>query len=152
MTKKVYFWACFWPVWPKFGSSKNFSWVLCLADVRHCCKLPSYAISNKNSWPKLKRMAKNPHFESDLGLVGSNLGHQFFLFFFSKIWFHQSLDIIANYHHVQYQKKPIIKPRKNLVMDRWTDRRVISYDTVWLMLRVQKKKISNWKLIRFLLN
>ena len=31
---------------------------------------------------------------------------------FSKIWLHQSLDIMVSYHHIQYQKKtndPILK-------------------------------------------
>ena len=63
-------------------------------------------------------MAKKPSF-------GPNLGCQFF-FFFSKIWLHQSLDIMVSYHHVQYQKKLMIQSPENLVTDgqtdRWTDR------------------------------
>ena len=42
-------------------------------------------------------------FGPDFGPFGSNSGRQFF--FFSKIWLRQSLDIMASYRHVQYQKK-----------------------------------------------
>ena len=43
-------------------------------------------------------------------------------FFSSKIWLHQSLDIMVIYHHVQYQKKLMIQSWENLVMDGRTDR------------------------------
>ena len=35
----------------------------------------------------------------------------------SKIWHRQSLDIMAIFHHVYYQKKPMIQSWGNLVMD-----------------------------------
>ena len=56
----------------------------------------------------------------------------FFCFFFSKIWFRQSLDIMDSYHHVQYQIKIMIQPWENLVTDGRTDRqtRVISQTRV----------------------
>ena len=47
---------------------------------------------------------EKPHFGPNLGMLGPNLGWQFF-FFFQKIWLHQSLDIMISYHHVQYQEK-----------------------------------------------
>ena len=43
------------------------------------------------------------------------------LSFFSKIWLHQSLDIMVSYHHVQYQKKLKIQSWENLVTDRQTN-------------------------------
>ena len=48
---------------------------------------------------------------------------------FLKSWLHQSLDIMVNDHHVQYQKKLMIQSLENLVTDRWinqgtTDRQV----------------------------
>ena len=54
-------------------------------------------------------MAKNLIFEPNLGPLGPSSGRQFFLFFFfSKISFSQSLDIMVSYHHVLYQKKVMI--------------------------------------------
>ena len=48
-------------------------------------------------------------FGSDLGQLGPKSILNFFPFFsFSKIWLHQSLDIMVKYHHVQYQKKLMI--------------------------------------------
>ena len=44
---------------------------------------------------------KKSTFEPDFGAFGPNSGHQFF---FSKIWLRQLLNIMVNYHHVQYQK------------------------------------------------
>ena len=50
--------------------------------------------------------------------------------FFSKTWLCQQLDIMVSYHHVQYQKKLMIRSWENLVTDqrtdhrtRWTDQR-----------------------------
>ena len=45
---------------------------------------------------------EKPCFTPDLGMLGPNSGRQFF---FWKIWFRQSLDIMVSYHHVKYQKK-----------------------------------------------
>ena len=45
-----------------------------------------------------------------------------FFFFFSKIWLRESLDIMANYHYVQYQKKLMIQSLENLVTDGERDR------------------------------
>ena len=74
--------------------------------------------------------SKKPSFRPDFGPFSPYLGHQFF----SKIWLHQSLDIMISYHHVQYKKKtndPILRKFSNEQMEgpeRWTDRqmRVIS--------------------------
>ena len=61
------------------------------------------------------------HFGPNLGPLSPNSGHQTF---FSKIWLCQSLDIVASYHHVQYQEKLIIQSWENLVTDdRRTERR-----------------------------
>ena len=40
------------------------------------------------------------------------------IFFFSKIWLCQSLDITVSYHHVQYQKKT-----KDLILRKFSDGR-----------------------------
>ena len=61
---------------------------------------------------------EKPHFGPDLGLLVPNSGRQFF----SKFWLRQSLDIIVNYHHVQYQKKLMIQSSGNLVTDGQTNR------------------------------
>ena len=71
--------------------------------------------------------------------------------FFSKIWLCYSVDILNSYHHVQYQKKLVIKSWQDLVTDGWTDwrtdrpmdrqtirqLRVISLDLVRLTSSVQ---------------
>ena len=64
---------------------------------------------------------KKPYFGSDLGLLGPNSGRR--CFFFSKIWLRQSIDIMVNNHHVQYQKKLMIQSSENLVSDGRTDGR-----------------------------
>ena len=63
-----------------------------------------------------------------LGLIMVHLAKIQAAIFFWKIWLCQSLDVMASYHHVQYQKKRMIQSWENLVMDRQTDRptRVIS--------------------------
>ena len=52
-------------------------------------------------------MAKNLISDLILALLGQIRATNFFSS--SKIWFRQSLDIIVSYHHVQYQKKPMIQ-------------------------------------------
>ena len=52
-------------------------------------------------------------------------------FFLSKIWLHQSLDIMVSYHHVQYQKKLMIQSWENLVRDRQTGRRMDGWTGRW---------------------
>ena len=66
---------------------------------------------------------KKPSFGPDFGPPGPKSRHQFF-FFFSKIWLHQSLDIMVSYHHVQYQKKtndPILRKLSDGRTDGQTD-------------------------------
>ena len=41
----------------------------------------------------------------------------FISLFFSKLSLCQSLDLMVSYHHVQYQKKPMIQSWENLAMD-----------------------------------
>ena len=90
-----------------------FLWVLCLLDVRHCCKLSLYAISRTTNEPNLRKWQK-PSF----GLMLAHLPEiRATKFFFSKIWLCQSLDIMVIYHHVQYQKKLLIQSWENLVTD-----------------------------------
>ena len=55
-----------------------------------------------------------------LGSLGPNSGRQFF-FFFSKIWFRQSLEIMVSYHQVRYLKKLMIQFCEGRT-DRQTDR------------------------------
>ena len=45
-------------------------------------------------------------------------------FFSQKIWLHQSLDFMVNYHHVQYKKKLMIQSWENLVTEGRTNRRM----------------------------
>ena len=61
------------------------------------------------------------------GPFGPNSDRQFF---FSKIWLRQSLDIMANYHHVQVQKKLMIQSWENLVTDGRTDARTDESDFI----------------------
>ena len=76
---------------------------------------------------KTQENSSKPHFGPDLGPFVPNSGCKIC---FSKIWLRQSLDIVVNYHHVQYQKKLMIQSRENLVTDRprdkgmdgWTDK------------------------------
>ena len=64
---------------------------------------------------------KKPSFEPDFD---QNPGCQFF---FSKIWPHQSLDIMVSYQHVQYQKNILVKDiQTDRHMDGQTDGQVIS--------------------------
>ena len=49
-------------------------------------------------------MPQKTHFGSDLGPFGTNFCHQFFFFFFSKIWPRQSLGIMVSYHHYNNRK------------------------------------------------
>ena len=53
--------------------------------------------------------SKKLHFGPDLGPLVSNLGRQFKKKKRKKFWLHQSLDIMINFHHVQYQKKLMIQ-------------------------------------------
>ena len=57
---------------------------------------------------------KKPSFGPDFGAFGPNSGRHIF---FSKIWLRQLLDIMVNYHDVQYQKKLMIQSWENLVTD-----------------------------------
>ena len=61
---------------------------------------------------------EKPYFVSNLGPLGPNLD----CYFYSKIWFHQPIDIMVSYHHVQYQKRLMIQSSENLVTDGQTDR------------------------------
>ena len=58
-----------------------------------------------------------------LGLILAHLAQIWtvIFFFFSKIWYRQSLDIMVSYHHVQYQKKLTIQSWGHLGMDGRTD-------------------------------
>ena len=58
-------------------------WVLLLLDVRHCCKLPLYAIPRKTNEPNLRKQQK-PNFRPNFGGFGTNLGpKKFFVGFTS---------------------------------------------------------------------
>ena len=69
--------------------------------------------------------------------------------FFSKIWHHQSLEIMVSYHHVQYQKKLMIQPWENLVTDCQTDQQTESdfighYPKNYIPRRLDQ--VKNWSL------
>ena len=103
----------------QIGAIKIFSWVFPLIDVRHCCKL-SWHPNLRKTWSNFNKIVKN----LILGLIRPIRPKFVLPNFFSKIWFRQSLDIMVNYHHVQYQKKLMIQPWENLVMDGRTDRQM----------------------------
>ena len=63
---------------------------------------------------------KKPSFGPDFGPFGPNAGC--YIFFSSKIWLRQSLDVMVSYQHVQYQKKLMIQSWENLVTDGQNDR------------------------------
>ena len=48
-------------------------------------------------------MAKKTSFIPNFGPFGPYSSHQ--NIFFANIWLRQTLDIMASYHHIQYQKK-----------------------------------------------
>ena len=95
-------------------------------------KLSPYAISRKTHDPNSRKWQKTS-FWVWFTPVGPKLSRQIY---FSKIWLHQTLDIIVSYHHVQYQKKLMIQYWENLVTDGRT--RVISQDAVRLTSSVQQ--------------
>ena len=65
---------------------------------------------------------EKPHFRSHIGSLGIRAANFFlFFFFFSKILFRQSLDIMVSYHQVQYLKKLMIQFSEGRT-DRQTDR------------------------------
>ena len=53
-----------------------------------------------------------------------------FLFFFSKIWLRQSLDIMVSNHDAQYQKKLMIQSWESLVTDGRTDEQTDDSDFI----------------------
>ena len=53
--------VCLTQIW----TPKNFSWVLPLLDVRHCCNISLYAISRKTNDPN-SMAKKTPHSGPDL--------------------------------------------------------------------------------------
>ena len=105
---------------------------------------------------QIKKKWQKTSFWARFRPIGPKIRPPIFFFFFSKIWLCQSLDIMAHYHHVKYQKKIIIQSSENLVTDRqmdtqmtkfndgWMDRhmdrwlRVISWGAVLLMLSIQQ--------------
>ena len=98
-------------VWaPKF-----FLWVVPSLDVRHCRGLSSYAITRKAYHPNSRKWRK-PHF----GLIHTRwaqIRSTIFFFFFSKVWFRKSPDIMVSYHRVQYQENLAIQSWEKLVTD-----------------------------------
>ena len=61
-------------------------------------------------------------------------------FFSSKIWLHQSLDIMVKFHHVQCQKKLMLESWENWVTDRRTNKRMrLIHRTLWDWCRASKK-------------
>ena len=109
----------FGPDFGLFGANlvpKSFLWVLSLLYIGHCCKPSIVCNLNEAIEPNLRKCQKFD-FEPNFGVFGPNLGHHFIS---SKVWLHQSLDVMVSYHHVQYQKKLIIQ---NLETDEQMDRR-----------------------------
>ena len=86
----------------------------------HCMQLQGKLMIQTQNGKKL-------HFGHNLSPLGPNCAT---IFFFSKIWFHQSLDIMVSYHHVKKSEKPTIQSREDLVTDRRTDRRTDESDFI----------------------
>ena len=108
----------FWPLWRKFGPQYFFHgfyhyYILDFASY-HCVKLQGKLMSQ--TWEN----GKTPSLWPDFGPFDSNSERQLF---FSKTWLRQRLDIMVSYHHVQYQKKLMIRSWENLVTDQRTDHR-----------------------------
>ena len=104
-----------WHVWPKFGPQKLFLWVLTLLDARDSCRLSLYAIARKTNDPNSRTWWK-----TSFWAWFRPAGPKFRLLFFSpKIWLCQSLDIVANYHHVQIRKTndPILRKLSDWLTD-----------------------------------
>ena len=104
---------------PNLGAKKILL-VLTPPNVRHCCKPLLYVISQKTNEQNLRKWQKKLVSETILAPLTQIQADNFF--FFSKIWLQQSLDIMVNYHHLQYQKKLMIQSWEILVTDGWTDR------------------------------
>ena len=119
MAKKTSFWPNFGLFGPNL-SSKNFFhgfdpyYTLDILASYHCIQFQGKLMNQ--TWKNGKKTNFGPNFDP----FSPNLSHQIF---FSKIWLHQSLDIIVSYQYVQYQKKIMIKSWENLVMDERTDGR-----------------------------
>ena len=75
--QKTYFQTQFWPLWPKCGLQKHFSWILLPPDVRNCYKLSLYAISRKTNKPKLRKWQKN-QFWAQFWFIWPTFGPQIF--------------------------------------------------------------------------
>ena len=58
-------------------------------------------------------MAKKTGFGPDFGPFLPKFEPPFFFFFSKNLVLRQSLDIMVSYHHVQYQKKPMIQSSEN---------------------------------------
>ena len=105
------------PIWnlqPKFGLQTFFcGWYLYkmleVVASYHCMQFHRKLMNQ--TWEN----GKKPTFVSDFG---PNSGHQNL---FKKIRLCQSLDIMTNYHHVQYQKKANEPILGNFEMERWTN-------------------------------
>ena len=91
-------------------AQKFFSRILPPLEVTHCCKLSLYVNSKKTKKTHLRKWQKKTSFIPNFGPFGPYSSHQ--NIFFANIWLRQTLDIMASYHHIQYQKKnndPILR-------------------------------------------
>ena len=93
---------------------KIFSYVLPLPDVRHCCKLSLYAISKKTNDPNSRKWQKTSFRAAE--------------FFFKNLA--SSITRYHSYHHVQYQKKTILRKFSGGWMDRRTGRQTDDSDFI----------------------
>ena len=78
---------------PQIGLQKFCLWVLPLLDVRYCCKLLSYAISQK-----LKNQLDKIVKKLILGTIFACLVQTWATKFFCGYYFYYMLDIVASYH------------------------------------------------------
>ena len=91
---KPYFWAQSWPVWPKFGSPKNFLWILLLLVARH-------------SSNQILENSKKTNFRAQLW---PKCGSQKL---FGEFYLYQMLDTVASYHCMHFQGKLMIHTQEN---------------------------------------
>ena len=94
----------FGPFGPNLCPKSIFPWILPLVHARHCCKLSLYQFQRKlmnQTW----EIGEKPSFETDFGHLGPNLDWNFFFINFTSTM----LDIVANYHYIQFQMSSYIR-------------------------------------------
>ena len=96
--------SSFGTILAQIWSPKDFSWILPLLDVTHCCKLSLYAISRKTNERKLRKWQKTS-FRADFGSFDPNVAPPPLPKLFREFYLYYMLNIVARYHCMQFQRK-----------------------------------------------